>query len=289
MEILVTGRNGKLGGALVRAWEGEHLVHGLGRSDLDLTVPAELERKLEGRRFDALVNCAAMADLETCERNPEAAELVNAESPRVLARIARERGVPMVHYSTDYVLDGSEAGLKKEGAPVDPLNQYARTKLAGEEGVLGENPDAVVARVSWLFGTQPEGFVEEILRRARRGERLQGAGDKFSKPTSAAEVARMTMALLEGLDLKGLFHLTHGGEPESWWSIATKVVGMAHELGMLDSRREVERTSMREVARLQVSRPIHTAMEPARLTQEVDWRGPSWEEAARAGIESLLD
>ena len=146
MEILLTGCGGRLGRALLQEWNGEHVVHGLGREELDLREPGALEGRLRGLSFDALVNCAALADVERCELDRREAKLVNAEAPGVLARACAERGARFVHFSTDYVLDGAEEGLKNEEAPVRPLNHYARTKRRGEELVLTENPDALVGQ-----------------------------------------------------------------------------------------------------------------------------------------------
>jgi len=287
MEMVVTGSTGRLGGALLREWEGGNILHAPGREDLDLGKPEELEKKLESLSFDVLVNCAAMSDVERCEICPEEAYAINAESPRVLARVCARRRARFVHFSTDYVLDGSREGLKGEEAAVLPLNHYARTKRMGEEKVQEENPSAIVGRVSWLFGMQPDGIVESLYRRALGGEAFRAVDDKFSKPTSAREIGRMVLALLTHPDLTGLFHLTHAGEPESWWSVATKVVRIANEEELLEECPEVRAEGMEQAERLKVRRPIHTAMDPVRLRTDLCWRGVNWEEEARLILRSL--
>ncbi|MFP6864338.1 MAG: NAD(P)-dependent oxidoreductase [Roseibacillus sp.] len=288
MEIVVTGPTGKLGGALVRLWQGEHTVHALGRDALDLAAPGEIERQLAGHSFDAIVNCAAMANPENCEANPVDARRVNTESPGELSRVCRERGARLVHFSTDYVLDGRDEGLKDESASTKPLSTYAGTKLAGEDLVMEGDPHSVVCRVSWIFGTNPPGFLESFLQCARDGKDLAAIADKYSKPTSAAEIARVVMALLER-DLTGLFHLTHEGEPESWWSYATKVLALAHKGGWIEEMREVRPQALADFPNMAALRPIHTSMQPGRLVRELGWQGPLWEEAARVRIERLLE
>ncbi len=258
-----------------------------GREDLDLGKPGELEKKLESLSFDVIVNCAAMSDVERCEICPEEAYAINAESPRILARVCARREARFVHFSTDYVLDGSREGLKGEEAAVLPLNHYARTKQIGEEKVQEENPSAIVGRVSWLFGVRPGGIVESLYRRALGGEAFRAVDDKFSKPTSAREIARMVLALLTREDLTGLFHLAHPGEPESWWSVATKVVQIAHEEELLEECPEVRAEGMAQAERLKARRPVHTAMDPVRLRTDLRWRGVSWEEEARLTLSSL--
>ena len=287
MEIVVTGCSGRLGRALVRELQEEHVLHCLDREDLDLDEPAGLERKLDALNFEGLVNCAAMADVECCESHLQESQRINAESPRVLARVCAQRGARLIHFSTDYVLDGMREGLKGEGAAVRPLNQYARTKLMGEEGVLEENGNAVVGRVSWLFGKEPDGIVESVFRSARRGEDLRAVNDKFSKPTSVREIGRVVRVLLGRPEVAGLFHLTHPGEPESWWSVATKIVRAGYEAGLLGHCPEVEPDAMARAERLRTVRPVHTAMDPARLRTDLHWQGVSWEEEARLRLGSL--
>jgi dTDP-4-dehydrorhamnose reductase len=229
-----------------------------------------------------------MANPEKCEANPAEAAMVNAEAPGVLAELCLERGARLVHFSSDYVLVGDEPGLKDEGAPTGPVNAYGRTKLEGERRVLACDPSALVCRVSWVFGTNPPGFIEEFLGRAMAGEKLEAAADKFSMPTSAAEIARIVIALLERPDLGGVFHLTHAGEPESWWSCGTKTLALAHKLGLLDDLKEVQARRMGEVARLAVPRPTHTSMISRRLREELGWPVVTWEEAAGRHFRKLL-
>lgn len=288
MRIAITGVSGKLGGALRRAWEGSHEVVALWRRDGDFRDPGTLEARLREVRFDVLVNAAAMAGLEECERHPEDAGLVNAVAPDGLARICRERGGRFVHFSTDYVLEGSEPGRKDEGAPTGPVNVYGRTKLEGEERVLAADASALVCRVSWIFNTDPPGFIESFVERARSGGVLEAAADKFSMPTCAEEIAAMVLALLARPDLGGVFHLTHDGHPQSWYSCGRRALEIAREEGLLEGEVEVVPRPMDEIARLEVRRPIHTAMEPRRLREEVGWPVRSWEEAARAHFRSLL-
>jgi len=274
---------------LGRAWADRHRIHALRRDVVDLRHPEALRRYLEEVPFDALVNCAAMSNPEACEAYPDEAYQVNTEAPGVLAEICRERGARMVHISTDYVLDGREPGLKDEHAPAAPVNHYGMTKLEGEHRVLEHDPAAVVGRVSWVFGTTPPGFIEEFLMRAQAGEDLEAVGDKFSMPTCAEELAKIIVTLLDRREVSGLFHLTHRGKPQSWWSCGSRVLELGHELGLLEKVKEVRQVRLADVPRLSAPRPIHTAMKPARLEAALGWPVRSWEEAARERLRLLLD
>lgn len=287
MEILLTGATGKLGGYLKRAWAGTHRVYCLSRDQADLRHPEALREVLEGIRFDALVNCAGMTSPETCEAHPDEASLVNGESPGAMAEVCRERGARMLHFSTDYVLDGSEPGLKDEGAAPGPVNQYGRSKLDGEQRVLAMCPAAVICRVSWIFGTDPPGFLRTVLNRAMAGEDLEFVADKWSTPSSVEDISRATEFLLGQPDLSGVVHVTNLGEEESWWSYGQKVIRMAVEEGVLDREVAVRPAKMADIPQLSAPRPIHTALAPCRLRDELGWSVRPWEEAAREQIRAM--
>ncbi len=289
MEIVLAGSTGKLGGALWRAWSDRHRVHSLRRDMADFRHPEALQRALDEFSFDALVNCAAMSNPEACEAYPDEAYQVNTEAPGVLAKICHERGARLVHISTDYVLDGREPGLKDERAPTAPVNHYSLTKLEGEHRVLEHEPSAVVCRVSWVFGTTPPGFIEDFLRRAQAGEELEAVADKFSMPTSAQEIARILVTLLDRRESNGVYHVTHAGEPQSWWSSGRRILEIGKEMGLLDDVKEVRPKRLAEVARLAAPRPVHTAMKPARLAEELGWPVRSWEDAARERLQALFE
>ena len=286
MKVLLLGSTGKLGAFLQAHWSGRYELSTPGRGEVDLADPAALRSYLAGVEFDVLVNCAAMAHPDRCEENPEGARLVNTEGPAVMAEVSSGRGARLVHFSTDYVLDGHIEGLKDEEAAVGPVNVYGETKLAGEEAVLGTDAQALVCRVSWIFGTDPPGFCDSILARAQSGEDLEAIADKDSMPTSALRIAGWVEELLARGDQRGLFHLTHTGEPQSWWSYGTRVLEMAHELGLLAAPVEIRPTRMEEIGIFGAARPVHTAMRPRRLLEETGVPVRDWETEVREHLES---
>lgn len=256
----------------------------MARGQMDLRDPAAVRRVVAELRCDALVNCAAMASPEACEASPAEARTVNAESPGVMAEVCRSKGVRMVHFSTDYVLDGTAPGLKGEDAPTGPINHYGRTKLEGEHRVLEACPSAAVCRVSWVFGTRPSGFLEAILNRARSGEPLEAVADKWSMPSCVREIRKVVEMLAGNPELSGVFHVTCGGEPESWWSYGRKVLEMAESFGILEEGWEISQRVMADIPQLSAPRPAHTAMKPWRLGKELGWPVLDWESAAREEI-----
>lgn len=289
MRIVVTGAKGKLGGFLCRDWGARHEVCALSRDEVDLCDGEALRRRLEGEEFDVLVNCAAMASPEDCEDHPEVADLVNVVAPRIMADVCAERGARMVHFSTDYVVDGREEGLKSESVGTEVEGYYERSKLAGEEAVLASHPGALVCRVSWIFGKGVPSFLETVVERARGGEGLSAVADKWSKPTSAADISMALERILMAGEVRGILHLVNEGDPVSWWDYACRVVALAREAGLLEEEPEVERGYLAEMAQLRAPRPVHTALGSDRLEGLLGSSLPHWEVAAAAHLREMAE
>ena len=286
MRILLTGTTGKVGGFLRRYWQETHEVVSLDRTVIDLTDAEALEGYLQETDFDLLVNPAAVSTPEGCENQPELAAQVNVQAPTIMAEVCAKKERPLIHFSTDYVLDGEISGFKDETAACYPNNVYGRTKLAGEEAVLERHPAAIVARVSWVFGSNGESFLEKVLRQIREGIPLEGVADKYSMPTSATEMARALDFLCEKSE-SGVFHLTHTAEePVSWHSYAVAVAAAAHRHGITPEPVPVTPRSLNDIPALRANRPIHTAMTPARLLA-LEFPINDWQTAIEKRVEEL--
>lgn len=280
MKIVLIGAGGKLGRFLQREWEPRHEVRPLTRTEVNLRDGAALQARLEDMEFEAVVNCAALASPEACEADREEARLVNVVAPGLIASACAARGARFVHFSTDYAVDGREAGLKDEETPGNDLGIYGRTKVEGERRVLEADADALVCRVSWVFGEGIPSFLETVVGRARRGEVLEAVGDKWSKPTSARDIADSVERLLPVRDASGLLHLVNQGEPVSWWDYAVRAVELAVEAGVLSEPVEVRRKTLSEVPQLSAPRPVHTGLSSIRQEALLGTALPSWEDRA---------
>ncbi len=283
MKILLTGTSGKVGGALAQDWKftrPDDDIIPLTRSTVDLSDSIALENYLQQTDFDLLVNPAALSTPEACEDNHELAIAVNVDAPKVMAQVCKEKGARLIHFSTDYVLCGKEPDFKTEKSPTRPNNHYGATKLAGEEQVLAACENALVARVSWVFATAGEAFLEKILRLLKEEAPLEAVADKYSMPTSAPELFRMIDFLLEK-EASGLFHLTQtADEPISWYRYACEVVAAAHELELISEAVPVTPRKMDDIPVLRTGRPRHTSMQPERL-QNLEHPIKPWTEALR--------
>ncbi len=286
MRILLTGVTGKVGGFLAQHWQQKHQILPLTRKIVDFTDPSALHSYLDHCPFDLLVNPAAISTPDACEKTPELAKKVNTQAPAIMAEVCAKKNLPFIHFSTDYVLDGKLPGLKDESAPCFPNNIYGETKLAGEQAVLANHPHALIARISWVFGTAAEGFLEKIFRQIQAGTPLEGVADKFSLPTSASEMAHALDFLLTKNE-KGLFHLTQSAtKPVSWYTYAQEVATAVHEIGLIPAPLPVTARKMAEIPALRTNRPIHTAMSPTRL-HSLDHLMNPWEKALRTRIRQL--
>jgi dTDP-4-dehydrorhamnose reductase len=263
----VTGRTGQLGRWLVRLLERDpeaSLVLATGREELDLEDPPAVEKLFDGLAEgppEVLVNAAAMTAVDRCESEEARALLVNAESPRRLARLCRRHGVRFVHVSTDFVFDGDAREPYREDAPARPRTAYGRSKLAGELLVLEEDPDALVVRSSWVFGPG-RNFAVAILDQARKRRAGEVAGplrvvaDQQGRPTYSADLAEGILALVEE-EGRGLFHVCNDGVA-SWWGFARAILDGA---GFEDL--EIERISAADYPR-PARTPMYSVLDTSR-------------------------
>ena len=205
MSILVTGAGGLVGSALVRTGQ----VLGFDRTELDITDAESVGRVLDAVKPTAVINAAAQASVDRADADPAWTRLVNGEAPGALARMAAQRGVRLVHLSTDYVLDAPECVRLKEDLEPKPRSVYAESKLAGEQGALESG--AVVVRLQWVYQPGTRGFFNRAMTAMSRGESIRLVTDQVGCPTPASLLAPELLRIAHGGPV-GLFHLATQGE-----------------------------------------------------------------------------
>lgn len=209
MRVLVTGAAG-LVGSEIAAFLGHHEVTLLTHDQLDITDRDAAEQALGTLLPNAVINCAAYADVDGCERDPQAALLVNALGPRHLAVACARVGAHLVHVSTDYVFSGDKGAPYDEWDEPAPISAYGRAKLGGEREVMRHASSWSIARTALVFGRKRPTFVDMVLTRAHAGEPISAAQDVTGSPTSAADVARV-LARLAVEWREGCFHVVNQG------------------------------------------------------------------------------
>ncbi len=216
----------------------------------------------------AVINCAAISDVERCGEDPVLAHRINAMAPAAMALGCRHTGARFLHLSTDYVLDGRKAGFKDESTKCKPLNMYAGSKEEGEAQVMEAYSDALICRVSWVCGNPAKpSFIEASCARALRGDALAAVADKFSMPTHARDIARLCLDLIARPEARGIVHLcSQGDTPLSWWDCAAMTIEELVTQGAIAQPPSIAQQRLEDFLIGRDERPRHTAMQCSKLT-----------------------
>jgi dTDP-4-dehydrorhamnose reductase len=226
MKVLVLGAGGQLGAELVRACTdaGDEVI-GATRADIDIADGARLRDVVRAQRPDVVFNAAAYTAVDRAESETDRAELINGRAVGRLAQVCRDLVASVVHFSTDYVFDGTASEPIPEDAPTVPVSAYGLSKLHGEEALLGSGADAYLVRSSWVYGSSGSNFVSTVLRVTREKGEISVVDDQRGAPTWARDLAVASRRLLE-VGSPGVYHLTNSGDC-SWCELARAVVELA--------------------------------------------------------------
>ncbi len=295
MKILLLGRGGQVGWELQRALGvlGEVVALDFDRSQNpqglcgDFTDLAGLERTVELVRPDVIVNAAAHTAVDKAESEPDIARTINALAPAALARAAIKTGAWLIHYSTDYVFDGSGDTPWTEADATGPLSVYGQTKLEGEQAVA-QNPKHLILRTSWVYATRGGNFAKTMLRLAGERESLTVINDQFGAPTSAELLADVTAHAIRTLqtrpDLAGLYHCIAAGET-TWHGYAQFVLAEAAALGLpLKATAEKVAPTPTSSYPTPAKRPLNSRLNTRKLQAAFGLTLPHWQ----AGVKRML-
>lgn len=238
MKILVTGTNGQVGYELERSLQGLGEIVAVGRAQMDLSDLKQVRDVIRSVKPNLIVNPAAYTAVDKAESEPALAMRINGEAPAVMAEEARKLGAGIIHYSTDYVFDGSKETAYLETDPTCPVNVYGATKLAGEQAIQAAGVPHLILRTSWVYGMRGKNFLLTVLRLAAERDELRIVGDQFGSPTWCRTIADTTAQLIARLDartgaveamggpLSGIYHLTASGRT-SWHGFTEEIIKLA--------------------------------------------------------------
>ena len=228
MRILLTGKSGQVGAELHRTLPALGEVIALGRNELDLTSAEAIRTTMRDIKPDIVVNAAAYTTVDRAETEMDLAMAINGTAPGVIAEEAKRLGAFVVHYSTDYVFDGTKNSPYQEDDTPNPLSIYGQSKLAGEAAVRLSGAPYYIFRTSWVFAARGQNFVNTILRLARERTELKIVDDQVGAPTWARTIAETTLQALKArpLDRGGLYHLTATGTV-TWFGFAQAILARA--------------------------------------------------------------
>jgi dTDP-4-dehydrorhamnose reductase len=255
LRIIVLGSGGRLGAALTREWRaaGDNVL-GLSRQLLDIGDFKAVRETLLAQEFDALVNCAALTNVDYCETHPAEAHHLNGEAVATIADVCSRQKARCVHISTDYVFDGAKETPYVETDEARPISVYGASKLAGEECLHSVAPGHLAVRVSWVFGPDRPSFVDQILQRALTNDTVAAIADKVAVPTYTLDAARLLRPFLDKVMEGGVLHLCNGGAC-TWQEYGQFALDVAAEAGVPLRARTVAPQKMADLTAFVAKRP----------------------------------
>lgn len=294
MKILLLGPNGQVGWELQRALQplGEVIARDR-HTGADLANPESLRGLVQAVAPEVIVNAAAYTAVDKAEQETEAARAINALSPGVLGQEAARLGATLVHYSTDYVFDGSGEQARAEDAPTGPLGVYGQTKLEGELAIRASGARHLILRTSWVYAARGGNFARTMLRLAAERDSLSVIDDQIGAPTGADLIADLTAQALPRLQaqpaLGGTYHLVAGGET-SWHGYARLVIDLAARQGralkvQADAIRPIPTSAYPTPAR----RPLNSRLSTQAFRDAFGLHIPRWETGVQRLIAEILN
>ncbi|MGC9977059.1 MAG: dTDP-4-dehydrorhamnose reductase [Syntrophales bacterium] len=230
MKVLILGHKGMLGSDLFLRLLAFHDVTGRDIDDFDITSLEDCQKVISDTEPDIVINAAAYTDVDGCESNRDKCFSVNAKGVKNITLSCRERGIRIVHFSTDYVFDGKKQEPYLEDDTCCPINVYGQSKLAGEQHLKQLSDNFLLIRSAWLYGRNGKNFVKTIVQKAKTEKYLEIVDDQVGSPTFTWDLAGAVQLLIEGQHT-GIFHITNRGNC-SWYEFALKILRFAGVTGV---------------------------------------------------------
>ncbi len=293
-KILLTGIHGQVGHALQQTLVKDQVI-ALSREQCDLSQPAQIRALIQQYKPDIIINPAAYTAVDKAETEINLAYAINATAPEVMAEEAKKLGARFIHFSTDYVFDGTQSQAYKESDATNPVSVYGKSKLAGEQAVQAVGGDYLIFRTSWVYAPWGKNFLNTMLRLGSEREQLSVVNDQHGAPTSAIAIARAIQQVLafknaNSADLSGIYHLTNHGVT-TWYAFAVGIF-KAYEAKRVESgwptlkiQSDQVKPISTEVYPTPAKRPAFSSLNNGKLKQTFGVTLPSWEESLAEVIE----
>lgn len=287
MTILILGKNGQLGTALVQALNGITPIVALDRDGSgDLSKPDALCAYIRELQPKAIINAAAYTAVDKAEDEPEQAFLINGDAPAALALEAKKLDALLIHYSSDYVYAGSGVQPWSESDPTTPANTYGKSKLAGDVAVTNSGCRHFVFRTSWVFSAHGQNFLKTILRLAQERDELRIVDDQIGAPTSVDLIKTVTMKALHMKAPYGVYNLAPAGFV-SFYDYGCYIVEVARRLGADIKVKTIVPVPSTDYA-MKAERPLNSRLNTTKLTQAFGITMPDWRVDVEKALSDLL-
>lgn len=284
MKILLTGKTGQVGYELERSLQGLGDIIALDRSQMDLANLEQVRDVIRQIKPGLIINPAAYTAVDKAESEPELAMRINGEAPRVMAEEAKKLGAAMIHYSTDYVFDGTRTTPYLETDPTCPINVYGATKLAGEQAIQAAGIPHLILRTSWVYGMRGNNFLRTMLRLAQERDQLRIVADQHGAPTWSRTIADATariVSLANGAQhpqqwwqqRSGIYHLTAQGQT-TWFGFAQTILEHTSAI-----KKPVVTPITTQEYPMPAKRPKYSTMSTQKLTNTFQIFTPEWDKA----------
>ena len=280
LKILITGQHGQVSQELQQRLQdlGELIV--LGRDQLDLADADLIRQQVRAHRPGLIINAAAHTAVDLAESEPDAAFAINAIAPGILAEEAKALGIPLIHYSTDYVFDGSKPAPYTENDTPNPLGVYGQSKLAGEQAIAAVGGQYLILRTSWVYSSHGKNFLLTMQRLLQEKPQMRIVADQIGAPTWAGTIANSTRVLIEQwlagkAGAWGVYHLTAQGET-SWFGFAAAIGEQLRAEGKACAELEPIPSSAYPTP---AQRPLNSRLDCTRLQQQWHVSQPQWQDA----------
>lgn len=295
-KILLTGVNGQVGHALQKKLHS-HQVFAVNREQLDLSDKDAIRRVVQTIQPDLIINPAAYTAVDKAESESDLAYAINAIAPQILAEEAAKLNAALIHFSTDYVYDGSKIGDYVETDVVNPLSVYGKSKLAGEDAIRAVGLPHLILRTSWVYGAYGKNFLKTIIRLASERDSLRIVADQFGAPTSAESIADAVVELLavwqpQQEKQSGIYHFTNQGKT-SWHGFSCAIVNEYNRLANAKNG-VLLKAAVENIAAITTAdyptpaaRPANSTLNNQKLKQTFNVALPSWEQGLRQVVCSL--
>ena len=299
MRILLTGATGQVGGELLQTLKPLGEVIAPARGEMDLANEASLRETIRTVRPRWIVNPAAYTAVDKAESEPELAYAINAEAVGVMGQEAQAIGAGVIHFSTDYVFDGSGSAPYRETDATRPVSVYGASKLAGESALADSGAGSLIFRTSWVYGARGKNFLLTILKLARERETLRVVADQYGAPTWSRDLARMTAEVIGQSEVKarngeiagvladtgGVYHAAGTGET-TWYGFAVEAVRLQQEREPNARFAEIEAITTAEYP-TPAKRPANSRMNCGRLMERFGWKMMDWRDSLREVLAEL--